>query len=534
MFSRYTVDFGSLARTDLVAGVAVVARRGRLPGRHRPTVDALLIELEGLGNRDLPLFDQGPVRVAACARLRHLRPAGGCPGILLRQQFMGRAVTVPTLGGFLHALRHRFPVHARLPSLHHRLVARLADRRAELCGPLHDMGAVAALAVELRTVLATVDALGKLPAGRPVAAGARHRRNLLGVGNLLDARVAGGAGQAAVDGGLEDALVGVEGDLLASDLFDQPLVRVTAQTVLVGRPRRRRHRQPDEAKRSRCPRKQDPQDSLHRPTLHRQGMSRTMRIQTGSTCIWRAPDLPTPAPGKTNRADCTTSARRSPDRIRLERLLTAVPATIPPVNWSLRHTAQPFRSRAELRLNHPREGRGRLVRRAGRAGRHRGHGESRHGAAGCRLVAEVRCRRGIRRRASDRAAAPRRSPGGSPAGRAVRLPPAASASDRNSTVPNPASGLNALRNGVIRPSKETTLPSSSWIGHSGTTTSARSVAAVLNRSIAAVNCARGEAGRKSRDARRVHAQQDDRLELPGVEQAPSPAARSAGLAKPPS
>jgi hypothetical protein len=85
------------------------------------------------------------------------------------------------------------------------------------------MGAVAGLAVKFRSALAAVDALGKLAAGRAVAGGARYRRNLLGVGNLLDARVAGGAGQAPVDGGLEGGLVAVEGDLLASASLTSPL-----------------------------------------------------------------------------------------------------------------------------------------------------------------------------------------------------------------------------------------------------------------------------------------------------------------------
>jgi len=255
--------------------VAIVARRRRLPGRHRPAVHALLVELEGLGNRDLPFLDQGPVRVAARARLRHLRPAGGRPGILLRQELMGRAVAIPALGGFLHAPGRGRAVDARLVPLDHRLMATLAHRHTELRGPLHGMCAMAALAVELRAVLAAVDALGEFSGGVSVADSAGDRRKRFVVGDLLDAGVAAGTLEASMDRGLEDGLVRVERDFLSLNLFDQPLVRMAAQAVLAGRPRRRRrHSRPGKTEAEHRPRKQDTQDSLHRATLHRNGTPR--------------------------------------------------------------------------------------------------------------------------------------------------------------------------------------------------------------------------------------------------------------------
>jgi hypothetical protein len=95
---------------------------------------------------------------------------------------------------------------------------------------------VAALAVELGAVLPTVDALGKCVAGIGVAALAGDAGQFLGVGNLVDIRMAVGAGQAAVDGGLEGDRIRVERDLLPLDLFGQSLVRVAAEAILVGRP----------------------------------------------------------------------------------------------------------------------------------------------------------------------------------------------------------------------------------------------------------------------------------------------------------
>ena len=380
-----------------MTGVAIVTRRRRLPGRHGPTVDALLIQLEGLGDRDLPLLDQGPVRVAARTRLCHLGPAGGRPGILLRQQLMGRSVTILALGGLLHALRHRFPVHARLPSLHHRLVARLAGRRAELRGRLHDMGAMAALAVELRAALAAVDALGKLAAGRSVAGGARHRRNLLGVGDLLDARVAGGAGQAPVDGGLEGGLVAVEGDFLPLTSLTSPwsawqprqssLVGPTGAAATPARPGRERPLPPPAGSPGFS-------SSPHTPSPGNvPGPCASDRLDM----VRRAPDPPPRRPeretGRTvplppgvrqieswdrngNGERCSLFApwrRGSGPRwnylrscyVTVQCWEFATALSFPKFSGQLFFdNGSALQVRAEPRLNHPREGRGRLVRRA--------------------------------------------------------------------------------------------------------------------------------------------------------------------------
>ena len=101
-----TVDGGLrvVGPTDIMAGVAIVAGRGRLPCRHGPAMDTLLVELVGLGHGDLPPLHQGAIGVAAAARLCHLVPARGRAGIPLWKEVMGGAVAVLALRGLFHAL----------------------------------------------------------------------------------------------------------------------------------------------------------------------------------------------------------------------------------------------------------------------------------------------------------------------------------------------------------------------------------------------------------------------------------------------
>jgi len=77
------------------------------------------------------------------------------------------------------------------------------------------MCAVTARAVELRAVLAAVDALEELAGGGSVAGSAGDRRKCFGVGDLLDAGVATGALEASMDRGFEDSPIRVKRDLFS-------------------------------------------------------------------------------------------------------------------------------------------------------------------------------------------------------------------------------------------------------------------------------------------------------------------------------
>ncbi len=228
---------GVIGPAEIMTLMAVVARGRRLARRHGPAVHALLIELVRLGDRDVPALHQGPVGMAATARLGRAGMERRGFRIRATAETMGCAVTIEAQRGVLDPPGQRAGMDAREVRPGDRPVAGLAGFRPQRGGRRHRVGSVAALAGHPRGACgAPVDAGGISAGSHGVALLTGDGRQLLSMGNLGDAGVTGRALQAAVDRPLEDRLVREEGDRLPRNLLRQALVGVTAETILVAGP----------------------------------------------------------------------------------------------------------------------------------------------------------------------------------------------------------------------------------------------------------------------------------------------------------
>jgi hypothetical protein len=171
--------------------------------------------------------------MAPTAGLRHANTVGGRLRICVASKLMRRAVTIGAPRRLENPIGPRSAVHAPPVRLDGLGVAALAGPETHLRRPRRRMAAVAALAVNAGLGM---DALSDAPCRPAMALLASHWGELLRMGNLGDAGMTGGAGQAPVDRCLEGSFVREKRDRFSTDLLCQALVGVTAETFFVGGP----------------------------------------------------------------------------------------------------------------------------------------------------------------------------------------------------------------------------------------------------------------------------------------------------------